>query len=318
MAKDRTRTKPEAGPPAPSGGPVVVGLGEVLWDLFPAGKVLGGAPANFACHAQALGARAHVASAVGDDALGREIRERLSGRGVGTQALATVPDAPTGTVTVALDDAGQPSYTIHRGVAWERLSWTEALAALASRADAVAFGTLAQRAPESRQTIRRFLAATPQTCLRLCDINLRGQDYDAECVAASLDLADALKLNDAELDEVCGLVGLGGAGTSPVERVAALADRYALVCVAVTRGAQGSVLYAKGQTSDRPTEPVRVVDTVGAGDAFAAALALGLVRDLPLERVHAHAAAVAAYVCTQPGATPALPTHLVSFDSREP
>jgi len=289
--------------------PLVIGLGEILWDLLPGGRVLGGAPANFAHHAHALGARGVVVSAVGSDALGREILARLTSAGLSTDYLTTDDRHPTGTVSVQLTPAGAPSFTIHRDVAWDHQEFTPRLAELARTASAVCFGTLAQREPSTASMIRSFLEATAPGTLRVFDINLRQQFYSREMILESLARAEILKLNDGELSVLRGLLAL------PDEEdraLGALLERFGLSMVALTRGAEGSVLLTPAETSRLRPEPVRVVDTVGAGDAFTAAMVMGLLQNIPLAHLHHHASRVASYVCTQPGATPSLPAGLSS------
>ena len=286
--------------------PNVVGLGEALWDVFPDASHFGGAPANFACHAAALGAEAWAVSAVGRDPLGDEAVAALSRKGVHT--LLVQRDArPTGTVTVRLDGEGKATYEFASDPAWDHLAWDESLALLAGRCDAVCFGTLAQRAPESRTTVRRFLGACAPRCLRVFDVNLRQSFYSREVIEASLGLAEALKLNDEEVPVVAGLLGL------PADEeafVAAVAARHGLDTVALTRGSRGSLLWHRGRFDERAAPEIEVVDTVGAGDAFTAALVTGLLRDEDVALMHRRASAIAAYVCTQPGATPELPPEL--------
>ena len=167
---------------ASEGRPLVIGLGEVLWDLLPAGKQLGGAPANFAYHAHALGAEALVVSRVGNDAPGREILDRLSRLGLRTDGITTDSTAPTGTVTVALDAAGQPTFTIHENVAWDLIEAGGGVLREAARADAICFGTLAQRHPVAHAAIRAVLDAAPPTALRIFDINLRQHFWSRELI----------------------------------------------------------------------------------------------------------------------------------------
>jgi len=282
---------------------VVVGLGEVLWDLLPAGKQLGGAPANFAYHAHALGAEAHVASAVGEDALGREIVHALQGLGLSTAHVARASGLATGTVSVALDANGQPAYTIHEPAAWDAIPFSADLEALAARADAVCFGSLSQRAARSTETIRRFLGATRRACVRVFDINLRQAYFTPAVVEAGLQAASILKLNDEELPVVAGLLGIAGDEDAVL---AHLVDEYDLALVALTRGAAGSLLVSPSARSEAQGRAVAVRDTVGAGDAFTAALVMGLLAGDALDEVHARASRVAAYVCTQHGATPSM------------
>jgi fructokinase len=282
----------------------VVAVGEVLWDLLPSGRQLGGAPANFACHARALGADTRLATRVGDDALGREAVERLRLLGLPTDTVGVDPEAPTGTVNVEVGSGGQPHFTIRQDVAWDRLTADEAALALAAEADAVCFGSLAQRDPRSRQAIRTLVGATRPGAWRIFDVNLRPPFVVPEVLEVSLGLANVLKLNDQELPALAGILGLPGDTRG---QMAELARRYGLGLVALTRGAAGSLLLAGGQWSDHRGLPTEVCDTVGAGDAFTAAIVVGLLAGWPLERINQAANEVAAFVCTQPGATPALP-----------
>lgn len=289
---------------------VLVGLGEVLWDLLPEGKQLGGAPANFAYHACALGGCGVIASCVGTDELGREILGRLNSLGVGRRAVAVDHRHPTGTVTVELDARGNPRYQIHEDVAWDFIPPSPELLALAHRADAVCFGSLAQRSLASRETIRRFLAATRPDCLRLCDINLRQSYYDRDIITASLDTADVLKLNEEELLTVAELLELDG---DEEQVLTALRGRFHLRLVVLTRGAGGSLLRAADRISVCQAAPVEVADTVGAGDSFTAVVAMGLLAGHDPDTIHRHAARIAGYVCTQSGGTPKIPADLKQF-----
>lgn len=280
----------------------MVGLGEVLWDLLPGGPQLGGAPANFAYHAARLGDRGVVASRVGDDALGQATLERLAALGLSVEAIQRDPDRPTGTVAVAMDARGQATYTFPDNVAWDALDWTPAWAALASQADAVCFGTLGQRAARARETIGRFLRATRPTTARVFDVNLRQSFYSATILDQSLALATIVKLNDEELPIVAELLGLGGA--EPVAQARALLARHPLTMVCVTRGSAGSLVVTPTAVDEHPGLSVTVVDTVGAGDAFTAALAHHALRGTPLPRLHEAANQLGAWVAARAGATP--------------
>ncbi|MFN2570083.1 MAG: carbohydrate kinase [Gemmatimonadales bacterium] len=280
----------------------------MLWDVFPDGAHFGGAPANVVVHAARFGAEAMMISAVGEDARGDEAVKRLAAFGVDTSAVARLADHPTGVVRVSVDAAGVPSYDIAAGSAWDCVPWSAAVERAAQRADAICFGTLAQRSPVSRMTIRRAIAATRETAWRLFDVNLRQSYYDVGLVVASLELANAVKLNDEELPVVARLCGL--AGGSPVEQLRALCQRFGLRLTALTRGARGSVLVSAGDVWESPAPRTKVADTVGAGDAFTAALLVGTLGGASLETVNRHANLVAAYVCSQPGATPVIPASL--------
>lgn len=290
----------------------IIGLGEVLWDLLPTGKQLGGAPANFAYHAHALGARAWVVTRIGQDELGNEILGRFRALGLPTDLISIDPVAPTGTVSVQLSSDGQPRFTIHENVAWDNLEPTEVARAAMAHADAVCFGSLGQRNPKARAAIRSLLAATPPTALRVFDINLRQHYFSREIIESSLSLANVLKINDQELPVLAEMFHLdGNAG----QQMAALALRFELLLVALTRGPRGSLLYHRGQFSDHPGTPVKVVDSVGAGDAFTAAMIVGLVQGWELASINRRANEVAAFVCSQAGATPSLPPELRSLFS---
>ncbi len=286
-----------------------VGLGEVLWDRLPSGRQLGGAPANFAYHAAALGAEGRVVSRVGADEPGRDLLARLRGLGLPVDAIAVDPAAPTGTVSVAMTDGGHPQYTIHEGVAWDRLVAGPAERAAVAAADAVCFGSLAQRTPGARAAIAALLDATPATALRIFDVNLRQHYHSAELIRASLGRANALKLNETELPVLGAQLGLP-AGER--DALAALAAAHRLRAVIHTRGERGCLALVDGIWVEHPGVRVAVADTVGAGDAFTAAFALGLLRGWAPAVIVERATAVAAFVCTQRGATPALPPALTA------
>lgn len=289
--------------------PTIIGLGEILWDLFPTGPRFGGAPANFACHAATLGAKSYIVSALGDDELGRSALAALQSHNVIIDHVASDPEHPTGTVDVRIDSQGKATYQFAADTAWDRLPWSDTLQALATQSDVVCFGTLGQRSPQSSDTIQRFVASTPTNSLRLFDINLRPPFYNEQVIRTSLQLANALKLNDDELPLVATMLGLSG---SDSELLAQFAQMFDLRWIALTRGPEGAALLYDGQLYDSPGQQVTVVDTVGAGDAFTAALVTSLLRKATPSAALAHAINVASYVCTQPGATPTLPPHLLT------
>jgi fructokinase len=288
--------------------PVIVAIGEILWDMFPEGPQFGGAPANFASSVAELGGdgvEVHVVSAVGRDELGKRAIELLRERGVSTDFVAEI-DRPTGQVLVHLDRDGQASYEFASNTAWDSIEWSDELNELAARADAVCFGTLAQRSDISRQTTQRFVRATRPECRRVLDVNLRPPFWSREVVLQSLELANVLKLNDGELAVLADLIGFD----KDLE-LAWFRKAYSLSTIAVTRGEHGSLVFeATGMRSDLPGQPVNVVNTVGAGDSYTAALVIGILRGLPLNVTNAWASRVAAFVCTQPGAAPELAAHL--------
>jgi len=282
----------------------VVGIGEFLWDLLSTGKQLGGAPANFAYHARVLGAESLVVSAVGDDPLGKELIGQLQRIGLSDDFIAVDPKRPTGTVTVQLDAKGVPDFTIHEGVAWDAILFSPGLEGVAQRADSVCFGTLAQRSETSRHTIQTFVQSTRPDCLRMFDVNLRQHYFSRPIIEESLAHADVLKLNDQELPVLARLLSITGSET---EILKALLKTYELELIALTQGDRGSRLIGFNDDSFLKTPVVQVIDTVGAGDAFTAALAMGLLQNLPIKTIHENATRLAAFVCTQKGATPELP-----------
>jgi fructokinase len=283
----------------------MIGLGEVLWDLLPSGKALGGAPANFAYMANLLGDEGIVASRVGNDEPGREARAVMQKLGLSTSHVQEDTQYPTGMVSVQIDAAGQPEFKIKDSVSWDRLEWTPAWADLAARADVICFGSLAQRSPISRATVQRFLEATPERTLRIYDVNLRESFYSRELLQESLKLSDIAKLNDDELFRVSDLLGV--APRSEEVRARGLLVEYGLRLVCVTRGAYGSLLVSKDKTVEHKGFSVRVADAVGTGDAFTACLAHHYIRGESLDKISESANRFAGWVATQIGATP--PVH---------
>lgn len=284
----------------------IIGLGEVLWDLFPDGARFGGAPANVACAAASLlGATGAVTlvSALGDDRRGREAIGFLRQRRVDVSALQ-ITGAATGTVTVQLDDSGQALFNISDNVAWDRIVWSEKWRDLAANADAICFGSLAQRGDISRQTIQKFIIATPASSLKVFDMNLRAPFYAPDTLIQSLELANVLKLNDQELCVIANILALSG---ETIDILKSLQDDYQISSIALTQGAAGAMLLRHSEAVRVPSVPTTVVDTVGAGDAFTAALMIGLLNEQPLKEIAHFATGVSSYVCSQRGATPSLP-----------
>ena len=281
--------------------PLVIGMGEALWDVLPEGRKIGGAPANFAFHAGQAGMDTRVVSAVGRDALGDETLLTLQQKGLNTDAVARV-DFPTGVVQVTLSEGGIPQYDICEGVAWDNIPFTPALDELARNAQAVCWGSLAQRSEVSRNCIYRFLDAMPseQGRLKVFDINLRQHFYSIDVIEASCQRANVLKINEEELVIVSELLRLG---TPLVEQQCRLLmERFSLDMLVLTCGSNGSYIFTPVETSFRVTPLVQVADTVGAGDSFTATLVADLLKGAPVGVAHEHAVQLAAYVCTQQGA----------------
>ncbi|MHC4257273.1 MAG: carbohydrate kinase family protein [Planctomycetota bacterium] len=287
---------------------VVVGLGEILWDMLPEGKKLGGAPANFAYHAHCLGAQGYVVSCIGKDALGDEILDHIDELELNRSFVAVDRNHPTGTVSIELDENGKPDYIIHENVAWDFIPLNDELLKFASNADAVCFGSLCQRSEISRNTVREFLKATKEDCIRIFDINIRQNYYTKEVLESMLEFTNVFKLNDEELPLVAELLEIDG---TDVEILKKLESSYGLRLIVLTKGGDGSILYGDGHTSHLNVEDVQIADTVGAGDSFTAAVAIGLLNKKPIDQIHDHANRLAAFVCTQNGATPEVPEELL-------
>jgi fructokinase len=296
----------------------VVGLGEVLWDLLPAGKQLGGAPANFAYISTLLGDRGVVASRVGNEALGDEAAERLRTLGRDVSYLQRDRLYPTGTVPVEVNRSGHPRFKIRKHVAWDFLGWTPSWKRLAEKADAVCFGALAQRSPRSRATIGKFLRYTRKDAVRVFDVNLRQGFYCAEVLQASFSVATIVKMNQEELPVILTLLGLEpGEEKRSAKRLLAFGPE--LVCV--TRGERGSLLVTEKRAVEHAGFLVRVKDTIGSGDAFTAGLVHQYLRGASLQKMSEAANRVGSWVASEVGGMPVtdkreLPRRLTSLVAR--
>jgi fructokinase len=279
-----------------------IGLGELLWDMLPGGKQLGGAPANFAYWSTVLGSLGIVASRVGEDQLGCEALEQLSQAGVDASHIQVSTTDPTGTVQVNVNESGQPDFTIAEPVAWDFMEWTRDWQEVAAIANVVCFGSLAQRSDKSRFTIERFIEATPADSLIVFDVNLRQSFYSGEVIADSLKRARIVKLNSDELPVVMQLLGLAaGADEKSGRRLMAA---YDLELVCVTRGACGSLLISSEESFEHSGFDIEVVDSVGSGDAFTAALVYHYLEGRSLDEISEAANRLGSWVATQPGAMP--------------
>ena len=287
---------------------IVVGMGEALWDVLPEGKKIGGAPANFAYHVSQFGLPSCVVSAVGDDALGKEIIENFTSKGL-NQLIAEGP-YPTGTVQVEIDPAGVPQYEIKENVAWDNIPYTAHLEMLAEKTKAVCFGSLAQRNVVSRNTINRFLDAMPQNedTLVVFDVNLRQGFYNKEILCNSMKRCNILKINDEELVTVSRMFGYPGIDLQ--DKCWILLGKYNLKMLILTCGINGSYVFTPGNVSFQPTPKVEVADTVGAGDSFTAAFIASILKGKSVQEAHSTAVQTSAFVCTKKGAMPTLPSEL--------
>ncbi|MFI3316806.1 MAG: carbohydrate kinase [Rikenellaceae bacterium] len=286
----------------------IVGLGELLWDVLPDGKKIGGAPGNFAYHSSQFGFDSAVVSAIGHDKLGDEIKENLDKKGLG--GIIERVEYPTGVVQVALDDNGVPIYDIKENVAWDNIPYTAELEALAQQTLAVTFGSLAQRNVVSRSTINRFLDAMgdDEDSYKIFDINLRQGFYTRETICNSMDRCNILKINDEELVAISRMFGYPGIDLQ--DKCWILLAKYKLKMLILTCGVNGSYVFTPGNVSFVETPKVDVADTVGAGDSFTATFISAILNGEGVNDAHRKAVRVSAYVCTQHGAMPVIPENL--------
>ena len=278
--------------------PVVVGVGELLWDVFPTGKRAGGAPINFVYHATQLGAEGYAISAVGNDAFGTEILQELEKNHIANYIESI--NYPTGTVQVKLNN-GIPSYTIIENVAWDHIPLTQKAIDLVKKADAICYGTLSLRHPDSKNTITTLLSYAPKEALRFFDINLRQHYYSKELIEELLKLANVFKINDEELLVLRDLFNLKG---SDSEVCKYFMNTYNLKYLILTAGEKYSIVYSPKEISRIDTPKVDVADTVGAGDAFSGAFVAGILEGKTLKEAHKQAVKISAFVCTKTGAWP--------------
>ena len=274
-------------------------IGEILWDIFPDGKRIGGAPANFAYYMTKMGIETTLISRIGNDSLGFEALAACQSEGLVIDFIQRDPIYPTGKVIVKLDKNGIPDFKIEEISAWDFIDDEERLFPLVKKAKALYFGTLAQRNEKSRRTIQNLLAQANPECIRVLDLNLRSPYYNYQLIESSLYKADVLKLNLDELKIVSEFFHLSG---SRSDQIRFLMKEFNLKVVALTAGSKGSLIVTPERESRHPGFPVNVVDTVGAGDAFAAALVNGLLKKADLDQINEFANQLASYVCTKKGA----------------
>ena len=285
----------------------IVGFGEALWDVFPEGRKIGGAPANFAYHVAQWGLDSCAVSAIGNDELGDDIVRKFDENGLNYRLERM--DFPTGTVQVTLDENKVPSYNIMEDVAWDNIPMTPELEALARDCRAVCFGSLAQRSAVSRATINAFIDMMPEDSLKIFDINLRQHYYTEEIICDSMKKADILKINDEEILVVAQLLDVTEKSEREICKV--LLDKFDLRMVILTCGDRGSYVLTRDESSWVDTPKVSVVSTVGAGDSFTGTFIASILLGKTLRQAHEAAVKVSAYVCTCQGAMPAIPKDLL-------
>lgn len=289
--------------------PLTMSIGEVLWDMLPDGKALGGAPTNVAWHCAQLGANANVASAVGKDALGDEILDSLKGMSLGVSGVSIILNKPTSTVNAIISPEGNATYIIHEDVAWDAMPISPEASALASKAQGVNYGSLAQRSANGRKTNLALVDATPPDCLRIFDVNLRPPFIYKEVMADGLAKANVVKMNEDELPV------LGEMFSWPQESEAAITAMFGdypnLKHAVITRGARGVWWHDRKRLfGKKPAAAVKMVDSIGAGDSFTAAVMMGLLKGWDVEAISEAALAIASFVCSSRGGTPELPESL--------
>lgn len=285
----------------------IAGLGELLWDLLPDGEKIGGAPINFTYHATSLGTEALAISTIGDDTRGNRALRELEKHGVQTGGISKSATFPTGFVKAHIDAQGIASYSFPDDVAWDHLHINKYAIKSATELNALCFGTLAQRKKNARKTIHRFLKNSPESALKIYDLNLRQNFYSKEIIETSLQACNILKLNDDELLILSRIFNLSG---NNHEQLAALLTFYHLDLVILTRGGKGSYLLGNGTSSDHPGIETRIFDTIGAGDSFTAAAVVGFLMKKNLDQINLTANTIASYICTQPGAMVKIPDRL--------
>jgi len=276
----------------------IICIGEVLWDSLPVGLFLGGAPLNVGFHLHELNEHVSVVSRVGDDRLGKEALTRIRFKGLETGLIQTDEQYETGFVQVQVDEDGNPDYEIIAPVAWDEIALTDTLREEADKAWAMVFGTLAQRNAHTRATIE---ALYDSNCLKIFDINLRKPFDDREVVQASLEAADIVKLNEAELQQLITWFELEGESETAVR---SLANKFECDTICVTQGGKGAMLLHKGKWTEQEGYKIQVADAVGAGDAFLAALINGIRKGKDNEELLRFANAAGALVASKYGATP--------------
>ncbi len=284
-------------------GPVVC-WGELLWDRFPDETRLGGAPANVACHLAQLGANTTLITRLGDDELGRLAQTRLAAAAIDTSCVQIDPQRSTGEVGIVIDASGEPHYTMTPGCAWEYIECSPAVESALRASRAFCFGTFSQRRPEGFASFQRASTFLSEDCLRVCDPNFRPHGVVADVLRFALEIADVVKLNHVERNGIIELLGVA-------DPVRWLLYEVGVELVALTHGKDGCTLLTRDGAVPCPSPQVFTSgDRVGAGDAFTAALTVGLMTGASLETVGLGANRVAGFVASVSGATPVLPVPL--------
>lgn len=246
-----------------------------------------------------------MVTGVGTGQRGSAALEVLRGQGVKDELVQRLEDYPTGIVTVEVDEGGKPTFEIGEDAAWDHWEWNQAIEDKVRSADAVCFGTLGQRGKSPRAGIRKAMQLAKEAgIMRVHDVNLRPPFFDDALIRDSLALCSVYKLSDDELERVCQACAIP-LSTDPLDSLRVILEKYELDTLVMTKGAEGAVLLTTDSVFSQPGVPATIVDTVGAGDSFTAALTLGLLRNDPYPEVLRNACEVAAQVCSHAGAVPA-------------
>ena len=280
----------------------VGGFGEVLWDIYPEAKTLGGAPSNFAIHSQKLGANSFLISSIGDDSLGKDAQTLLNDLDLNTSGIQVNKYFPTGRVVVNLDQMGNASYKIDEESAWDHIIFDDNIRNICQFLDAVCFGTLAQRSSNSKRALKKILDSTPLNCLKVFDVNFRQEFYNIEIIKLSLERADIVKMNQFEFYQIANIVFISQEWK---KGALSLIHEFDLKLVIITLGENGSIMATKNDyIVHTPKNKVNVVSTVGAGDAYTASVVFGWLNKKPLDEIVIEATSLASHVCGFMGAIP--------------
>ena len=280
----------------------VAGFGEILWDIYPDAKTLGGAPTNFAIHSHQLGADSFLISSVGEDSLGKEAQRLLHDFGLDTSGIQVNKYFSTGRVEVKLDEMGNPSYKIDEESAWDFIRFDENLGNICKLLDSLCFGTLVQRNPNSKRVLMKILDSTPHNCLKVFDVNIRQEFYNKEIIKLFLERADIVKMNQLEFHQITDIVYISQEWK---KGTISLIKEFDLKLVIITLGENGSILATKNDyITHTPKNKVNVVSSVGAGDAYTASVVMGWLNQKPLNKIILEATNLASYVCNFMGAIP--------------
>jgi len=279
----------------------ILAFGEVLWDILPSCTVLGGAPFNFVYRVNSLGDTGLMVSRLGRDELGQKAFEQVTELGLDTTYIQWDDHFPTGTVQVSFDEENNPDYVIIPQVAYDQIELTDALLEAASTVDCLCFGTLSQRSEKSRKTVEQLLAKASKS-LKLLDINLRKDCYNLETVTFSLQKADVLKLNEEEARRLGRMLDVRYQNLP--EFCEQMLDRWHLRHCLVTLGEEG--VFAMSAQDERVYVPgyrIRLVDSLGSGDAFTAGFVHNILREKSISQACEFGNMLGALVATKKGAT---------------